>query len=219
MVLCQPKIVCRLCIKSTLLVWILVALTAGCGISDNSQKQLPFYTTKDLSPQWAIQPSHQVAAFQFIDQSGNVLNSDSLRNGIYLANFFFTSCPGICPKMTNRLLSIQDSLVLLKGVTLLSFSVMPWIDSVAVLKQYEKKYGIRSEIWHLLTGDKAAIYRLGRNSFFADDNMGADTSTFLHTDKLFLVDCNQHIRGVYNATKQEDMQRVLADVRQLKKEY
>ena len=74
---------------------------------------------------------------------------------------------------------------------------------------------------HLLTGDKAAIYRLGRNSVFADDNTQGDTSTFLHSDKLFLVDRNQHrhIRGVYNARRQEDMQRILADVNQLKKEY
>ena len=71
---------------------------------------------------------------------------------------------------------------------------------------------------HLLTGDKAAIYKLVRNSFFADDNTQGDTSTFLHSDKLFLVGRDQHIRGVYNATRQEDMQRVLADVNQLKKE-
>jgi protein SCO1/2 len=187
-------------------------------LSDATENQLPYFTTKDLSPQWNIQPTQQVAAFSFVDQSGKTICSDSLRKGMYLANFFFTSCPGICPKMTNCLLSIQDSLLRLKGVTLLSFSVMPMVDSVAVLKQYEKKHGIHPEIWHLLTGDKAAIYRLGRSSFFADDNTQEDTSTFLHTDKLFLVDRNQHIRGVYNATRQEDMQRVLADVNQLKKE-
>lgn len=215
MVLLLPKIVCRLCISLLLLAFLLLGLTTGCGISDIDEKKLPFFVTKDLSPQWNIQPTHSVEAFSFVDQSGNTICSDSLRKGMYLANFFFTSCPGICPKMTNRLLTIQDSLSRLKGVTLLSITVMPWVDSVAVLKQYEKKFGIRSEIWHLLTGEKATIYRLGRNSFFADDNLPGDTTSFLHSDKLFLVDQKQHIRGVYNATRQEDMQRVLADVNQL----
>ena len=213
----HPKNVCRFSGKLGLFAWLFLALN-GCRLSDANENQLPFFTMKDLSPQWNIHPTHPVAAFSFVDQSGKTICSDSLRKGIYLANFFFTSCPGICPKMTNRLLSIQDSLLRLKGVTLLSFSVMPMVDSVAVLKEYEKKYGIHPEIWHLLTGDKAAIYRLGRSSFFADDNTQGDTSTFLHSDKLFLVDRNQHIRGVYNATRQEDMQRVLADVNQLKKE-
>jgi len=211
------KIVCRFSGKLGLFAWLFLALN-GCRMSDDTENQLPFFTTKDLSPQWNIHPTQEVAAFSFLDQSGKIICSDSLRKGMYLANFFFTSCPGICPKMTNRLLSIQDSLLRLKGVTLLSFSVMPMVDSVGVLKEYEKKYGIHPEIWHLLTGDKAAIYRLGRSSFFADDNTQGDTSTFLHSDKLFLVDRNQHIRGVYNATRQEDMQRVLADVNQLKKE-
>jgi len=211
------KIVCRFSAKLGLFAWLFLALN-GCRMSDDTENQLPFFTSKDLSPQWNIQPTQEVAAFSFVDQSGKTICSDSLRKGMYLANFFFTSCLGICPKMTNRLLSIQDSLLRLKGVTLLSFSVMPMVDSVAVLKEYEKKYGIHPEIWHLLTGDKAAIYRLGRSSFFADDNTQGDTSTFLHSDKLFLVDRNQHIRGVYNATRQEDMQRVLADVNQLKKE-
>ncbi|MCX6264630.1 MAG: SCO family protein [Bacteroidetes bacterium] len=217
MVLNHPRIVCRLSGKLGLFAWFFLALN-GCGLLDVTEKKLPFFITKDLSPQWNIQPTHQVASFSFVDQSGNTICSDSLRKGIYLVNFFFTSCPGICPKMTNRLLSIQDSLLRLKGVTLLSFSVMPMVDSVPVLKQYEKKYGIHPEIWHLLTGDKAAIYRLGRSSFFADDNTQGDTSTFLHSDKLFLVDRERHIRGVYNATREEDMQRVLADVNQLKKE-
>ena len=148
------KIVCRFSAKLGLFAWLFLALN-GCRMSDDTENQLPFFTMKDLSPQWNIHPTHPVAAFSFVDQSGKTICSDSLRKGMYLANFFFTSCLGICPKMTNRLLSIQDSLLRLKGVTLLSFSVMPMVDSVAVLKEYEKKYGIHPEIWHLLTDRKS----------------------------------------------------------------
>jgi len=213
-----PRIVCRLYISNCICSFLLLMLLGGCKSLDPSTNRLPFFITKDLTPQWNIQPTHQVANFSCINQLGKPFSSDVLQGKIYLANFFFTSCPGICIKMTNQLSTIQDSIAQQQGVQMLSFSVMPWVDSVAELHKYAKKYAIRSEIWQLLTGDKAMIYRLGRNSFFADDNMQGDTSTFLHSDKLYLVDGNQHIRGVYNATRQEDMHRVLQDIRMLKNE-
>ena len=101
---------------------------------------------------------------------------------------------------------------------MVSFTVMPWVDSVNKLKIYGEENCINPVRWHLLTGKKSTIYSLGRASFFADNNPLNDTTTFIHTDKMFLIDIHQQIRGVYNATNLDDIVSVIKDIKNLKSE-
>jgi protein SCO1/2 len=120
--------------------------------------------------------------------------------------------------MTNCFKILQDSILKIKNIELVSFSVMPWVDSTNTLKVYGNGHGVNPQKWHLLTGEKSTIYYLGRASFFADKNNENDSTTFIHTDKMYLIDTQKQIRGVYNATNVEDIGRILADLKILEKE-
>ena len=214
MVLYQRRIVCQLLVKLFAIVLIVLNLLS-CNVFSNNEI-LPYYNSQDLTPVWNIKNEHRITAFNLVDQNGKNFGSNLLNDKIYIANFFFTTCPGICPKMTKCFKVLQDSISLMNHVELVSFSVMPWIDTVNKLKKYGEENGVNPAKWHLLTGDKSIIYSLGRSSFFADNNKLTDSTTFLHTDKMYLIDKNQQIRGVYNATNMNDISRVLTDIKALK---
>jgi protein SCO1/2 len=194
---------------------LIVLHLSSCNVFSNNEI-LPYYNSEDLTPSWNTKNEHRITAFNFVDQNGKNFGSKSLNDKIYIANFFFTTCPGICPKMTKCFKVLQDSISIMNHVELVSFSVMPWIDTVNKLKKYGEENGVNPTKWHLLTGDKSIIYSLGRSSFFADNNKLTDSTTFLHTDKMYLIDKNQQIRGVYNATNMDDISRVLTDIKALK---
>ncbi|MEY4056970.1 MAG: SCO family protein [Chitinophagia bacterium] len=214
MVLYQRRIACPLLVKLFAIVLIVLHLSS-CNVFSNNEI-LPYYNSQDLTPNWNTKKEHRITAFNFVDQNGKNFGSKSLKDKIYIANFFFTTCPGICPKMTKCFKVLQDSISLMNHVELVSFSVMPWIDTVNKLKKYGEENGVNPAKWHLLTGDKSIIYSLGRSSFFADNNKLTDSTTFLHTDKMYLIDKSQQIRGVYNATNMDDISRVLTDIKALK---
>lgn len=186
--------------------------------SSCSQKELdvPYYNTPDLSPTWSADHEkqvHKIAAFEFTNQDGEAYGSKDLDGKVYVANFFFTSCPSICPKMTNNLKVVADYFQDNKDFAVVSFSVTPDIDSASRLKDYHKGKGL-TEGWNLLTGNQADIYKLSRQSFFVEEEIGfnKDSSDFLHTERCVLVDTDKHIRGVYNATVALDMERLIEDV-------
>ena len=187
---------------------------------------LPFYNTADFTAEWidaddkAYQSIHKIASFALQDQSGHLFTNDSLKGKIYTANFFFTSCPTICPKMTFNLKSLQDSFLTDNNVQMVSFSVTPLEDSVPKLAAYGESMHIDAAKWHLLTGNKNSIYTLGRQSFFAEKKEGIqkDTSEFLHTNALLLIDKEARIRGIYNATLPADIAKAAGDIRILLKE-
>lgn len=214
MVLYQLRIACQLLVKFFTLV-LIVSNLSSCNVFSNNEI-LPYYNSQDLTPNWNTKNEHRITAFNLVDQNGKNFGSNLLNDKIYIANFFFTTCPGICPKMTKCFKVLQDSISLMNHVELVSFSVMPWIDTVNKLKKYGEENGVYPAKWHLLTGDKSIIYTLGRSSFFADNNKLTDSTTFLHTDKMYLIDKNQQIRGVYNATNMDDISRVLTDIKALK---
>ncbi len=197
----------------------------GLASADAVESTMPFYGEQTLTPQWLDaserEEFHRVADFEFTDQDGEVLQSRSLAGKVYLANFFFTTCPGICSTMTNNLKRVQEACAGDERFVILSHSVTPKYDTPAVLKAYEERHGLTGGTWRLLTGDKSDIYRLARDSYFADDQ-GASVENyedrFLHTEKVFLVDGDGCIRGVYNGVMTVDMKRIIADVRTLLEE-
>jgi len=201
---------------------ILIFLNA-CNSSNESKKPtitLPFYNSEDYNPEWIeksdpnYQNIHQIADFEFTDHHGKALNNSSLKGKIYVANFFFTSCPSICPKLTLSMEKIQNTFIDEPDLQLISHSVMPWKDSVSVLNQYAENMDVNYDKWKLLTGDEDEIYALARTSYFADEKIGYndDESDFLHTDKFILVDKKGRIRGIYTGLVEKDQKRLIEDI-------
>lgn len=176
---------------------------------------LPYYNTPDLTPVWQQDGGkHTIADFSFVDQDSNVVTNHTFDDKVYIANFFFTSCPGICPQMNGNLRVVADSLINDDRIRFISHSVTPYIDNVHKLKEYADVHGINTGQWHLVTGTQGDIYKLARQSYFADEEMGfnADSTDFLHTERVILVDRDRHIRGVYNGTVELEMQRMMDDI-------
>ncbi|WP_461074604.1 SCO family protein [Spirosoma flavus] len=222
-------------IRSLLLINVLALLLGALAVSQITRQPkeapeyeaVPYYNTPDFTPIWLNKPgdvaqkiTHYVADFSFRDQANNVVNQETVANKIHVANFFFTSCPSICPKMTNLLKAVQDTFRHEPNVVLLSYSVTPWLDSVPRLGQYADKKGIITNKWHLLTGERGKIYDLARRSYFAEEAIGftKDSTEFLHTEHFILVDQNRRIRGVYNGTVPLDIDKLITDIRVLLKE-
>ena len=193
----------------------------SCGKGKVSE--LPYYDKPDFTPLWPDEKEtseiHKVGNFSFKDQDGREVSDKKLSGNIYIASFFFTTCPGICPKMTGNLKKVQSEFINDDNVKLISFSVMPWIDSVSRLKEYENSFSLKNGKWYLATGRTSEIYELARKSFFAEEEAGfnADSTEFLHTEHVLLVDTRGHLRGVYNGTLLLDIERMIEDIKILKK--
>lgn len=190
------------------------------------EKPLPIYQPADVSTELVdstIQHQikyHKIANFSLINQNGDTITQDNYKNKIYVADFFFTTCQTICPIMTDNMVDIQKEIKNDDEVMLLSHSVTPKIDSVAQLKRYAIKKGVIDSKWNLVTGDKGQIYRLARKSYLAvkDDGMPDDYG-MVHTENFMLIDKKRQIRGYYDGTKKDEIQRLLKDIETLKKEY
>ncbi len=162
---------------------------------------------------------HKIADFSLINQNGDTITQDDYKNKIYVADFFFTTCQTICPIMTNHMADIQKEITDDTEVMLLSHSVTPEIDTVAQLKRYAVKKGVNDNKWNLVTGDKKEIYNLARKSYLAVKTNG-DGGPFdmIHTENFMLIDKKRQIRGFYDGTKAEDIDKLLSDIEILKME-
>jgi len=209
--------------KNILLLLIALAIsTVGKADSggDSSNVSLPYYTDSSFTPNWEADPSnHRIAPFSFTDQEGKTIANTSLSGKIYVANFFFTTCPGICAKMRENLRIVQSRFANNSRLAFLSHSVTPSYDTVDRLASYAEKHDIPHPQWKLLTGSKEEIYAIARQSYFADEQgeqKGSDA--FLHTEKLMLIDHHGCIRGVYNGVMTVDMKRLISDIETLLEE-
>jgi protein SCO1/2 len=162
--------------------------------------------------------AHKIAHFCLLDQQGSVASLKDWEDKIVVADFFFTHCPVVCPKMTRSLKNVQAMYAGDKELLIASFSVDPERDSVGQLKKYAGKMDIRDN-WRLLTGDKKEIYGLARNSFLitATDGDGGPQD-FIHSELLVLIDKQQRIRGYYNGTISSEADNLIRDISRLKKE-
>ena len=204
--------------------WVLI-ISCSQKSEKNQKKRLPFYHTADFTPQWIsdktqLDTLHTLANFEFTNQSNQKITQENLRGKIHVACFFFTLCPGLCPKIMGNMKVVQDSFQHDKNFIIASYSVMPDRDSVPMLRSYATKNKIIDNKWHLLTGDKKQIYQLARKSYFADENLGVQKgeNDFLHTENFILVDKNLHIRGIYNGTLSLEIEQLMKDIRTLEKE-
>ena len=163
---------------------------------------------------------HKIAPFSLTNQNGLTVTEKDYMNKIYVADFFFTTCPSICPKMTANMGLIQENIKTDNQVLLLSFSVTPEIDSVQQLKSYAIEKGVIDSKWNLLTGNKKEIYELARKSYLAvkTDGDGGEHD-MIHTENFILVDPEKRIRGFYDGTDINAMDELLSDIKVLQMEY
>jgi protein SCO1 len=171
------------------------------------KKMLPVYNPSDVNPELVdstmqdISKYHKIADFSFINQNGKTITQKDYEGKIYVADFFFTTCGSICPKMTTNLTFVQKAILNNPKVMLLSHSVMPDIDDVAILKKYAIKNGVIDSKWNLVTGDKKEIYKMARLSYLAV-KQGKPNEMFdmVHTENFVLVDAKRQVRGFYDGT-------------------
>lgn len=163
---------------------------------------------------------HRIADFSLTNQNGKTVTQKDFKGKIYVADFFFTNCPNICIAMTDNLLKVQEKIKNNPNVMLLSHSVTPKIDSVPQLKKYALEKGVIDKKWNLVTGDKKEIYELARKSYLAVKEDG-DGGPFdmIHTENFILVDPDRRIRGFYDGTDLEEIQRLLEELEILIQEY
>ena len=163
---------------------------------------------------------HRIADFSLTNQNGKTVTQKDFKGKIYVADFFFTTCPNICIAMTDNLLKVQEKIKNNPNVMLLSHSVTPKIDSVPQLKKYAIEKGVIDKKWNLVTGDKKEIYELARKSYLAVKEDG-DGGPFdmIHTENFILVDPDRRIRGFYDGTDLEEIQRLLEELEILIQEY
>lgn len=167
-----------------------------------------------------IKKFHKISNFNLVNQNGNNISQEFYHNKIYVADFFFTTCPSICPIMTNNMLKVQEKIKNDPNVLIVSFSVDPKTDSVAQLKKYAKEKGVDDLKWNLLTGDKKQIYDLARKSFFvAEIDKDSDSNDIIHTENFVLVDPDKRIRGFYDGTNLDEIKNLISDLSLLKGEY
>ncbi len=160
---------------------------------------------------------HKIADFSLVNQNGETITQNTYKDKIYVADFFFTTCQTICPIMTDHMYQIQKEIISDDEVMLLSHSVTPQIDSVAQLKRYAKEKGVIDRKWNLVTGDKKQIYQLARKSYLAVKTDGnGDEYDMIHTENFMLIDKKRQIRGFYDGTLTEDIDRLLEDIEILK---
>ncbi|AWG23539.1 SCO family protein [Flavobacterium faecale] len=212
------------------IVFILTAVFVSCkGKNDEVESRvasLPYYNDPAFTPHWlspqsdSLKTFHKIPAFNLTNQDGKSVTDKTFDNKIYITDFFFSTCPGICPKMTANLAVVQEAFKNDDSVLLLSHSVTPDKDSVPVLKAYANEKGVISNKWHLLTGKKEEIYNLARNFYYVEEDQGVKKSIndFLHTENFVLVDKSKHIRGIYNGLNAASVQQLIADVKLLEKE-
>lgn len=189
----------------------------------DDKKHLPYYDTADFTPKWEMPDEenfHKIRPFSLINQENEKFTEKDIEGKICVADFFFTTCPGICPKMAKSMADIQKVFLNDDEILLLSHSVTPEQDSVSVLKKYAIKKKVNFKRWKLLTGTKKEIYDLGRKYYFVEEDEGIKKGDdiFLHTENFVLIDKQRHIRGIYNGLDPDSMQKLIKDIKLLKTE-
>ncbi|CAM3350071.1 SCO family protein [Aequorivita lipolytica] len=165
-----------------------------------------------------VKKYHTIADFSLINQNGKTITQNDYKDKIYVADFFFTTCQTICPIMTDHMVKIQNELKNDNEVLLLSHTVTPEIDSVAQLKKYALEKGVDDAKWNLVTGDKREIYDLARKSYLAAKDVPFQVNDLVHTENFVLVDKKKRIRGFYDGTDSESIEKLLADIKILQQE-
>ena len=193
---------------------VMVGFMAACT---PAEKPLPIFGERELVGVDTVY--HTIAPFQFVDQDSALITNETFSGKIYVADFFFTSCRTICPIMKTQMLRVYEATQQMPDVLIVSHTIDPDYDTVALLRDFAQRLGVASSKWHFVTGEKDSIYKIAQTSYFAtamEDKTEPDG--FIHSGAFLLIDKKQRIRGKYDGTKEEDVNRLIADIKKLKRE-
>ena len=190
--------------------WVIFACTSN-------ERSLPILGVRTLDGRDTIY--HTIAPFQFVDQDSAIITKADFDGKIYVADFFFTSCRTICPIMKTQMVRIYDATKDMPDVLLLSHSIDPEWDTVALLHDFAARLGVQSNRWHFVTGVKDSIYKIAQTSYYAtamEDRTEPDG--FIHSGAFLLIDRKGRIRGKYDGTREDDVNRLIGDIKKLRRE-
>ncbi|MFY0650502.1 MAG: SCO family protein [Cyclobacteriaceae bacterium] len=202
---------------------ILLGLLVGCGAKND---KLPVFGRKQVVEKivngktLVDTVSHKIANFSFVNQDSTIVTNKTFDGKIYVSDFFFTSCPTICPAMKKQMLRVYEKYLNNDQVAILSHTIDPSYDNVGVLKDYSERLGVKSDKWHFVTGPEDLIYKIGEESYMV--TAGADEDApggYIHSGMFLLVDKERQIRGTYDGTLEEDVDVLINDIEKLLKEY
>jgi protein SCO1/2 len=197
-------------IYSLLVGWLLFSCTS-------KEERLPIFGQREVVGTDTVY--HTIAPFSFIDQDSAIITNDAFHNKIYVADFFFTTCTTICPIMKTQMLRVYEATREMPDVLILSHTIDPEYDTVALLHDFANRLGVESDRWHFVTGAKDSIYKIAQTSYFAtamEDK--SEPEGFIHSGAFLLIDKQQRIRGKYDGTKEEDVNRLIVDIKRLRRE-
>ena len=203
-----------------------VGITIAYFIMQPEEKPLPVINPIDVEAEMVdpemlrVGNGHRVGNFSFLNQEGETITQTEVEGKVYVAEYFFTTCGTICPKMNKQMRRIQFEFAANDDVRLMSFTVDPDVDTVAQMKRYSDDHGAKIGQWHFLTGSKEALYALARKSFFVlkpaeAKNLGDVGSDFIHTNNFVLVDQKGRIRGYYDGTSKTEVDELMLDIQRL----
>lgn len=203
-----------------------VGITIAYFMMQPKEKPLPVINPVDLDDEMVdpemlrIGNGHRIGNFSFLNQEGETITQEEVEGKVYVAEYFFTTCGTICPKMNDQMRRIQFEFANNDNVRLMSFTVDPDVDTVAQMKRYADDHGAKIGQWHFLTGSKEDLYSLARKSFFVlkpaeAQNLGDVGSDFIHTNNFVLVDQKGRIRGYYDGTSRREVDELMLDIQRL----
>jgi protein SCO1/2 len=199
-------------LKETIILLILITMLVSC------QTEAPLGVIgRDINGSDTVE--HTIKSFQLVDQDSNIVTNETFRGKIYVADFFFTSCRSICPIMKTQMSRVYKAIENIPDVALLSHTIDPEYDTVALLHDYAGRLGAKTSKWHFVTGVQDSIYEIARKSYYApaiEDEQEPDG--FIHSGAFYLVDKQRRIRGKYDGTKEDEVDRLIADIDKLRKE-
>ncbi len=204
-------------------------LCIGIGFAYKMIKEdrvLPIYSPAMINPELVdeskqnVTKGHRIADFRLVDQDGQIITNEDFDGFYYVTDFFFTTCPTICPSMSAEMQRVQKEFMDDEDFKILSHTVQPEVDSVPILKEYANLYEANPEKWVFVTGEKKLIYDLARKSYFAAVTEGdGGPNDFIHTENFVLVDKEKRIRGFYDGTSPKSVDQLIVDIEILQQEY
>jgi protein SCO1 len=206
-----------------LLVLIPAIFFGGLMFFGKNHYNIPVYYPLDSvyeGGKYKVTSYHVIPDYSLIDQDGKPFKGRSLKGNIYVADFFFTSCPSTCPKMTNQLKRVQEAYVSNDEIKIVSYTVDPGHDSVTVLNDFARRNGAIPGKWFFVTGQKDSIYNLAQTGYYISAGEEKTSSeAFLHSTKLMLIDKEGRIRGYYDGIQQGEVDRLITEIKVLLHEY
>jgi protein SCO1/2 len=207
-------------IVSTLL---FIGLITSCGSGNEKLPILGRKEIKNVEFDGKIRADtiyHTIPDFSFVNQDGEEVTQETFKDKIYIADFFFTTCPTICPIMKTQMLRVYEKYKDNDQVLILSHTIDPKHDSVEVLHDFADRLGVSSKTWHFVTGDQDEIYDIGQNSYMVTSREDPDEpGGFLHSGAFLIIDKQSRIRGIYDGTKPDKVDKLMEDIDKLLREY